>query len=85
MLIGLLSATHDNLPIVEKEVKKLDEEYITLVLHSADYITPFVVPKIQSVKSETSKCFDSNGTDHEFLKERFNEMPNWEFAADLLN
>lgn len=85
MLMGLLSATHDNLPIVEKEVKKLDEEYITLVLHAADYITPFVVPKIQSVKSETSKCFDNNGTDHEFLKERFNEIPNCKFAADLLN
>jgi predicted phosphodiesterase len=40
MLIGLISDTHDNLPMIEKAVKKLNEENVALVLHAGDYVLP---------------------------------------------
>ncbi len=42
MLIGVVSDTHDNLPLVEKAVKRLNEEKVNLVLHAGDYVAPFV-------------------------------------------
>ena len=43
MLVGLISDTHDNLPMVEKAVKRLNEEKVGLVLHAGDYVAPFVI------------------------------------------
>jgi predicted phosphodiesterase len=34
MLIGLMSDTHDNLPQVDKAVRRLNEENVELVLHA---------------------------------------------------
>jgi putative phosphoesterase len=78
MLIGIISDTHDNLPMVEKAVKKLDEENVALVLHAGDYIAPFVIPKFKSLNAKLIGVFGNNDGDHEFLKKLFNECRNCE-------
>jgi len=37
MLVGLIADTHDRLHMVDKAVKKLNEENVELVLHAGDY------------------------------------------------
>ena len=76
MLIGIISDTHDNLPMIEKAVKKLNEENVALVLHAGDYISPFVIPKFNSLNAPLIGVFGNNDGDHEFLKKRFSETPN---------
>ncbi len=78
MLIGIIADTHDNLPMVEKAVEKLNAAKVALVLHAGDYVAPFVIPKFQALNARLIGVFGNNDGDHEFLKKRFNECSNCE-------
>jgi len=74
LLVGIMSDTHDRLPMVDKAVKKLVEEKVELVLHAGDYVSPFVIPHFKPLKSKFIGVFGNNDGDHEFLKRRFAEF-----------
>jgi len=74
MLIGIMSDTHDNLPLVDKAVKKLLDEKVDLVLHAGDYVAPFVIPHFKPFQGKFIGVFGNNDGDHEFLKRRFAEF-----------
>jgi putative phosphoesterase len=76
MLIGLISDTHDNLPIIEKAVKRLNEEKVELVLHAGDYVAPFVIAKFKALNCKLIGVFGNNDGDHELLRKRFSETEN---------
>jgi uncharacterized protein len=78
MLIGLMSDTHDNLPAVERAVKRLNEAKVTLVLHAGDYVAPFVIPKFKQLNSRLVGVFGNNDGDHELLRKKFAETNNCE-------
>ncbi len=78
MLIGIISDTHDNLPMVEKAVNRLNQEKINLVLHAGDYVAPFVIPKFKALNAKLIGVFGNNDGDHELLKKRFSETGNCE-------
>jgi hypothetical protein len=69
-----MSDTHDNLPMVDEAVKKLQEARVELVLHAGDYTSPFVIPHFKPFKGKFVGVFGNNDGDHEFLKRRFNEF-----------
>jgi putative phosphoesterase len=73
MLIGLISDTHDNLPMVDRAVRKLNEENVGLVLHAGDYVAGFVIPRFKELKAKLIGVFGNNDGDHELLKKRFSE------------
>jgi putative phosphoesterase len=74
MLVGVISDTHDNLPLVDKAVKKLIDEKVELVLHAGDYVSPFVISHFKHFRSRFIGVFGNNDGDHEFLKRRFAEF-----------
>jgi len=74
MIIGIIADTHDNLPLVDKAVKRLNEEKAELVLHGGDYIAPFVIPHFKALNCELIGVFGNNDGDHELLKKRFAEI-----------
>ena len=78
MLVGLMSDTHDNLPMIDKAVKKLNEMNVELVLHAGDYVAGFVVPRLKEVGCKLIGVFGNNDGDHELLKKRFSEYSNME-------
>lgn len=78
MLIGAMSDTHDNLPLVDRAVKKLNLTGVELVLHAGDYVAPFTIPRFRELKSKLIGVFGNNDGDHELLKKRFNENKNLE-------
>jgi len=78
VLIGVISDTHDNLPMVEKAVKRLNDAKVALVLHAGDYIAPFVIPKFKALNAKLIGVFGNNDGDHELLKKRFSECKNCE-------
>jgi putative phosphoesterase len=73
MLVGVISDTHDNLPMIEKAIKRLNDEKVNLVLHAGDYIAPFVIPKFKALNARLTGVFGNNDGDHELLKKRFSE------------
>jgi putative phosphoesterase len=74
----LISDTHDNLPIIEKAVEKLNEEKVQLVLHAGDFTSPFVIAKFKALNSRLIGVFGNNDGDHELLRRRFDETQNCE-------
>jgi putative phosphoesterase len=83
MLIGLIADTHDNLPMVDKAVKKLNEMNVGLVLHAGDYVAPFVIPKLKELKAKLIGVFGNNDGDRELLKKRFNEYKDLEVHGNF--
>ena len=83
MLVGLISDTHDRLPMVEEAVKRLNEENVGLVLHAGDYVAPFVIPKFKDLKAKLIGVFGNNDGDHEFLKKRFSECEGLEIRGNF--
>jgi putative phosphoesterase len=76
MLIGAISDTHDNLPLIEKAVQNLNDQKVELVLHAGDYVAGFVIPKLAKLNCPLIGVFGNNDGDHELLKKRFSETLN---------
>ena len=83
MLVGLIADTHDRLPMVEKAVKRLNEENVELVLHAGDYVAPFVVPKFKDLRAKLVGVFGNNDGDRELLKKRFSEHKGLEIRGNF--
>jgi putative phosphoesterase len=83
LLIGLISDTHDRLPMVDKAVKMLNDEKVDLVLHAGDYVSPFVIPRFKGLKARLIGVFGNNDGDHEFLKRRFDEDKHSEIRGNF--
>jgi putative phosphoesterase len=81
--VGLISDTHDRLPIVEKAVKRLNEENVELVLHAGDYVAPFVIPKFKELRARFIGVFGNNDGDRELLRKRFGEHKGLEIRGDF--
>jgi len=83
MLIGLISDTHDNLPMVDRAVRRLNEEGVDLVLHAGDYVAGFVVPRFADLRAKLIGVFGNNDGDHELLKKRFSENKRLELRGNF--
>ena len=81
MLIELISDTHDNLPAVEKAIKRLNTEKVQLVLHAGDFVSPFVIPKFKALNCRLIAVFGNNDGDHELLRKRISETTNCEIRG----
>jgi|UniRef100_A0A7C4YBX2 putative phosphoesterase len=69
MVIGVISDTHDNLPVVKKAFKMMKEMGIKIVIHCGDIVSPFVVEHFDCEK--LFAVFGNNDGDRILLKERF--------------
>ena len=78
MIVGILSDTHDRLPLIDEAVKKLNEMNVELVLHAGDYISPFVKDSLKNLKAPLIGVFGNNDGDRTLLKKKFAE-----FGADI--
>jgi len=74
MIVGIIADTHDHLPLLDKAVKRLNEEKVELVLHAGDYVAPFVVPHFKPLEANLVGVFGNNDGDRELLKKRFTEL-----------
>jgi putative phosphoesterase len=83
MLVGLMADTHDCLPMVEKAIKKFNEEGVELVLHAGDYVAPFVIPRFKDLKAKLIGVFGNNDGDRELLKKRFSENAKLEIRGNF--
>ncbi len=76
MLIGAISDTHDNLPLIEKAVKIFNEKKVSLVFHAGDYVAGFVIPKLNMLDCPLIGVLGNNDGDQELLKRKFSETKN---------
>ncbi len=83
MLIGLMGDTHDNLPMIDEAVRKLNREGARLVLHTGDYVSGFTIPKFKSLDARLVGVFGNNDGDRERLKEKFSENARLEIRGSF--
>lgn len=83
MIVGIMADTHDRLPLIDKAIKRLNEEKVVIVLHAGDYVSPFVVTHFKPLKAHLIGVFGNNEkrarvAERELLKKRFKTI-----GADL--
>jgi len=74
ILIGVIADTHDRLPMVDKAVKRLNEEKVEIVLHAGDYVAPFVAAHLKQLKADLIGVFGNNDGDRELLRKKFSDL-----------
>lgn len=74
MLLGVISDTHDNLPMIRKAVEILNEKNVTLVLHAGDIVSPFVAREFADLKAPMIITLGNNDAEHEVLRKRFADV-----------
>ena len=83
MKVGIIADTHDNLPLVDKAVKKLNQEKVDIVLHAGDYVSPFTVTRLKKLNAKLIGVWGNNDGDHEYLKKRFAEIEGAELRDNF--
>jgi len=78
MIIGLISDTHDNVPMIKRAVERLKEERVKLVLHAGDYISLFTAKPYAELGVPMIGVFGNNCAETEALKRVYAEV-----GADL--
>ena len=66
-MIGIMSDSHDNLKAIKKAVKYFNGEYVDLVIHAGDLISPFTVQEFLKLNSPFIAIFGNNDGEREGL------------------
>lgn len=74
MKIGVMSDSHDNLPLIRKAVERLKQEKVELVLHAGDFVAPFTAGALSELDTRLVGVFGNNDGDKLFLRRRFQEF-----------
>jgi len=70
MLIGIMSDTHDNIPLVRRAIAIFNEKKVGHVIHAGDYTSPFTLKLFPDLHCEYVGIFGNNDGDKLLLEER---------------
>lgn len=70
MLIGIMSDTHDNLPLVKKAIELLNKKGVGHVIHAGDYTSPFTLKLFKELHCKYTGIFGNNDGDKLLLLDR---------------
>jgi uncharacterized protein len=74
MLIGIISDSHDNIPMIKKAIDILNEKKVELVLHAGDVVSPFVPRLFANLASPMIVTLGNSDAEKETLRKRFAEV-----------
>jgi len=74
MFVGIVSDTHDCLPMIEKAIDKLNASNVKLVLHAGDYCAPFTATRFQRLNSHFIGVLGNCDGEKDLLKKRYSEF-----------
>jgi len=61
MKIGIISDSHDNLPLIGRAVHYLNDEWpVDAVIHAGDYVAPFAVRELARIRAPLYGVFGNN-------------------------
>ncbi len=70
MLIGVMSDTHDNIPLVRKAIEVFNDKRVGYVIHAGDYTSPFTLKLFPELRCDVVGVFGNNDGDKLLLQER---------------
>lgn len=72
MLIGLMSDSHDNMPLIRKAVDYFNSNGVSLVLHAGDFISPICAKELKNLKCKMIGVFGNNDGEKNFWRQKVN-------------
>jgi putative phosphoesterase len=63
MKLGIISDTHDNVPLIEKAVEIFNEANVDLVIHAGDYVSPFSIKPLLLLECDFLGVWGNNDGD----------------------
>jgi hypothetical protein len=76
MLIGLMSDTHDNLPMIRKALSRLAGAGVDCLVHAGDFIAPFALEEILKFRGTVYAVFGNNDGERTGLKKLLPDLRN---------
>jgi len=70
-LLGIISDTHDNRPLIGKAVEIFNSRGVGLVVHAGDFIAPFVARDFRALKCPLVGAFGNNDGERKGLLRAF--------------
>ena len=70
MLIGIISDTHDNMVKIKDAVNILNSRGVGLVLHAGDFVAPFSLIPLESLKCRWKGVFGNNDGERKGLLDK---------------
>ena len=74
MQIGVMSDSHDSMPMVKKAIGILNERNVALVLHAGDIVSPFIPRLFADLEAPMVVTFGNNDSERELLRKRFSDL-----------
>ncbi len=68
MLIGIISDTHDNMPLLHKAVAVLNERKVGHVIHAGDFTSPFTFRALKELSCAFTGIFGNNDGERVLLQ-----------------
>ncbi|NOZ21230.1 MAG: metallophosphoesterase [Planctomycetes bacterium] len=65
MKIGVMSDSHDNMPMIRKAIRLFTDEGVEAVLHAGDFVAPFAVKEIMKFQGRVKAVFGNNDGEKE--------------------
>lgn len=60
MKLGVMSDSHDHLPMIRKAIQLFTKEDVEGILHAGDFIAPFAVKEIMKYRGKIAAVFGNN-------------------------
>jgi len=74
LIIGLVSDTHDNIHMIDRAVKRLNEERVGLVLHAGDYVSAFTAKHFEPLDAPLVGVYGNNCAERDTLRRVYAEV-----------
>ena len=74
MKLGIMSDSHDNMPLIAKAVALFNSEKVDLVLHAGDFVSPFTNIEFRKLNARMVGVFGNNDGDKPYLLKRFGDF-----------
>jgi putative phosphoesterase len=72
--IGIISDTHENMPLIAKAVELFNKSKVDLVLHAGDIISPITFKEFKLLKCKLVSIFGNNDGETKMLGEKFSRL-----------
>ncbi|MBW2703567.1 MAG: metallophosphoesterase [Deltaproteobacteria bacterium] len=60
MIVGILSDSHDNLPVLDRMAKYFNEQKVGFVIHAGDFVAPFALKAFEELRCPWIGVFGNN-------------------------
>ena len=74
MLVGLISDTHDNLPMIRKAVQRFKWVGCDLLIHAGDFVAPFALAELLKCGIPVYGVFGNNDGERKGLKAKLRDL-----------